>query len=69
MKRMVGFRQMATFRQPVRADWRRLSESGVDDSVASNGAARDPDDRLALLTGENQLLERLATGRRIGIDP
>src|SRR5688500_7042036 len=41
LKRIVGFRQVATFRQPGEktgaADWGGLSELRLGDSVASNG--------------------------------
>src|SRR2546425_13335102 len=68
MNRMAGFRQMATFRQP-------LEQAGAACRnrvwmIASPQMAAAPDHRLdrdraeALLTGENQLLERLGQGAK-----
>src|SRR2546425_3383399 len=69
MNRMAGFRQMATFRQP-------LEQAGAACRnrvwmIASPQMAAAPDHRLdrdraeALLTGENQLLERLVQGENL----
>jgi formate hydrogenlyase transcriptional activator len=66
VKRMVGFRQMATFRQPIEQTGAACRNRVW--VIASPRMAAAPDDRLdrqpaeALLAGENQLLERLVQG-------
>jgi hypothetical protein len=69
MNRLVGFRQMATFRQPVEQTGSACRNRAWMIASPRMGAA--PDDRLdreraeALVTGENQLLERLVQGENL----